>query len=133
MSLLVLADTGPLYALADPSDPYHSRAHSELKRIEASGAAAAVSYATLCEAHTLVLRRLGGTYSRHWLEEILEGSVLINPEPADYTLAAEQLDRFGDHPITLVDAVTAIISRRLQIPVWTYDGQFATLQSKLWR
>ena len=133
MSRLVLADTGPLYALADSSDQYHSRAQEELGRIGESGVAVAVSYATLCEAHTLVLRRLGGAYSRQWLGEMLEGSVLINPEPADYALAGEQLDRFDDQPITLVDAVTSVISRRLQIPVWTYDGHFATLRSKLWR
>jgi predicted nucleic acid-binding protein len=132
VSRLILADTGPLYALADSSDQYHSRAHEELGRIAEGSAAVAVSYGTLCEAHTLVLRRLGGAYSRQWLGEVLEGAVLINPEPADYALAAEQLDRFEDQPITLVDAVTAVISRRLQIPVWTYDAHFATLRSKLW-
>ena len=133
MSRLILADTGPLYALADPSDQYHTRAHSELNRIEEGDSAVAVTYATLCEAHTLVLRRLGGAYSRQWLGEMLEGSVLMNPDPSDYALAVEQLNRFHDHPITLVDAVTAAISRRLQAAVWTYDAHFGTMRSKLWR
>ena len=133
MSLLVLADTGPLYALADPADQFHVRAHTELGSMEESGAPVAVTYATLCEAHTLILRRLGGAYSRQWLGEVLDGSILINPEPADYTFAAEQLDRFHDHPITLVDAVTAAIGRRLQVPLWTYDGHFSTMRAKLWR
>jgi len=74
----------------------------------------------LCESHTLVLRRLGGAYSRQWLGELLEGAVLLNPEPADYLSAAAMLDRFPDQPITLIDAVTAMLTRRLAINVWSY-------------
>ncbi len=33
MSAEVLADTGPLYALTDPSDQFHERAHRELEMI----------------------------------------------------------------------------------------------------
>src|ERR1700675_2773847 len=113
----VLADTGPLYALADPSDQFHTRAVKEIRLIEKRGASVAVGYATLCEAYTLVLRRLGGGYSRQWLTEILEGAALVNPDAGDYLLGAELLGRFADQPITLVDAVTAAISGRMEIPV----------------
>ena len=37
---LVLADTGPLYALTDPDDQYHGRSHSELARHGNRGARA---------------------------------------------------------------------------------------------
>jgi predicted nucleic acid-binding protein len=87
----------------------------------------------LCEAHTLVLRRLGGRYARRWLAQILDGALLLNPEPADYSFAAAQLERFPDHPITLVDAVTATMSRRLGVTVWTFDRHFVTMRVKLWR
>ena len=133
MNLLVLADTGPLYALADPADQYHVRAHAELSQIEERGVTVAVTYPALCEAHTLILRRLGGVYSRQWLDEVLDGSILINPEPADYTFGAAQLERFHDHAITLVDAVTVAIGRRLAVPLWTFDSHFATMRAKLWR
>ena len=129
----VLADTGPLYALTDPSDQYHARSRAELSVIEARNFKVAVSYATLCETHTLILRRLGGPYARQWLAEMLDGALLLNPEAADYSLAATQLTRFPDHPLTLVDAVTAVVSRRLEIPVWTFDRHFATMRTKLWR
>jgi uncharacterized protein len=129
----VLADTGPLYALTDPSDQYHARSRTELRVIEARNFTVVVSYATLCETHTLILRRLGVPYALQWLGEMLDGALLLNPEAADYTQAATQLTRFPDHPITLVDAVTAAVSRKLEIPVWTFDRHFITMRTKLWR
>ena len=132
MTALVLADTGPLYALADPSDQYHRRAAGELEAIQAEGLGVAVMAVTLCEAYTLVLRRLGGAYSRHWLSELLSSSALVHPEPAEFLLAAAQLRKFPDHPVTLVDAVTAVMSRRLDVPVWSFDRHFTTMRTKLW-
>ena len=133
MNRTVLTDTGPLYALADPSDQFHGRAQAELEALEERGFTVAVSYATLCEAHTLVLRRLGGAYARKWLAEVLAGAVLVNPEPGDYVLAAAQLKRFPDHPITLVDALAAVMSGRLEIPVWSFDRHFRTMRVSVWR
>ena len=133
MTRAILADTGPLYALADPSDQFHKQAGQELADIDKRGVRVSVSYATLCEVYTLVMRRLGGSFAHQWLAEVLAGAVLLNPEPADYVLAASRLDRFRDHPITLVDAVTAVLSGRLGIPVWSYDRHFAIMRVKLWR
>jgi predicted nucleic acid-binding protein len=58
---------------------------------------------------------------------------MLNPDPADYSFAAAQLERYKNHPITLVDAVTAALSRRLEIAVWTFDRHFVTMRSKIWR
>lgn len=133
MTGTVLADTGPLYALADPSDQHHHRAVSEAETILARSFRVAVSYPVLCEGHNLVRQRLGGMYSRQWLAELLDGSLLVNPEPADYLSAASLLDRFPDQRITLTDGVTATVSRRLRLPVWTFDRHLAMLGSKPWR
>jgi predicted nucleic acid-binding protein len=133
MKTAVLADTGPLYALADASDQFHKRAHSELREIEKRGLAIAAGYPVLCEAHTLIRRRLGGAYASQWLSEMFEGAVLLSPIPADYLLAAKQLEKFFDHPITLVDAVTAAMSRRLELSVWSFDRHFATMRSAVWK
>jgi predicted nucleic acid-binding protein len=104
---------------------------TELNTIQRHGFNIAISYATLCEAYTLILRKLGGTY-RQWLSEILAGAHLLNPEVADYGLAAERLERFPGQLITVVDAVTATMSRRLGVAVWTFDRHFATMRSVVW-
>jgi predicted nucleic acid-binding protein len=129
----VLADTGPLYALADPSDQFHGRAQSELQSIEKQGMQVAAGYPALCEAHTLVLRRLGGAYARKWLAEMLEGAILFNPEPSDYSIAADRLHRFPDQRITLVDAVTSVMADKLGMIVWSFDRHFTAMRVKLWR
>ena len=84
MSGVVLADTGPLYALADPSDQFHDRAHRELETIVSRNHSVLVVFPVLCEAHTLVLRRLGGRYAVGWLSEMLAGTLLVNPETSDH-------------------------------------------------
>ncbi len=129
----VLADTGPLYALADPSGQYHVRAQAELESIENRALAVAVSYPTVCEAHTLVLRRLGIKYAGEWLAELLGSALLLNPEVVDYAVAASQLGRFADQAITLVDGVSAVLAARLGIPIWTFDRHFTTMRVKVWR
>jgi predicted nucleic acid-binding protein len=114
---LVLADTGPLYALADPSDQYHTRAHKELGRVIASGQAVAVTFLTLAEAYTLVLRRLDAAYAHQWLQQLIDGSVLINPEARDFFLAFDLIQAFQDQPVTVFDAVTAAVGNRLNLAV----------------
>ena len=71
MSGVVRADTGPLYALADPSDQFHDRAHRELETIAGRNHSVLVVVPVLCEAHTLVLRSLGARYAGGWLGEML--------------------------------------------------------------
>jgi predicted nucleic acid-binding protein len=132
MNRLVLADTGPLYALADPSDQYHLRAQTQQDRISATKRFVAVAYPTLTESYTLVLRRLGTVYAHQWLEQVMDATMLINPEPGDYVRAATLLVNFPDQSITLFDAVVATLSERLQVAVWTYDRGFDLLGIKRW-
>ena len=133
MSGKVLADTGPLYALADPSDQFHDRAHRELETIVSRNNSVLVVFPVLCEAHTLVLRRLGGRYAAGWLSEMLSGTLPVNPETSDYLDATVGLRKYSDHPITLVDALLARLTRRLETPVWTFDRHFATMRTSIWK
>lgn len=133
MSAAVLADTGPLYALADPADQFHDRAHRELEIMTGRNIPVLVAFPVLCEAHTLVLRRLGTAYAANWLGEMLSGALPVNPEPGDYLEAATSLQKYSDHPITLVDALLARMTRKLGVPVWSFDRHFVTMRASVWR
>jgi predicted nucleic acid-binding protein len=99
MKRVVLADTGPLYAAVDPDDAYHARAHRELKRLVHDKCEVVVAYPTLLEAYTLVLYRLGIQAASAWLNDILNGAVLLNPTSQDYHEAVTKLVGLPDQPI----------------------------------
>ena len=129
----VLADTGPLYAAADPDDSHHQRAQRELKSLVRDAREVMLAYPTLCEAYTLVLHRLGKRACAQWLNEVLGGISLINPAPQDYQEAVKKLQTFPDQPITLFDATVAVLSARMGVEVWTYDHHFDLMGAGVWR
>ncbi len=129
----VLADTGPLYAAADPSDSHYALSLEEQERLEAEDLETAVSYATVQEAYILVLRKLGTAQARSFLEDLIQGAVLIAPTEGDYERAVQRVLRYPDQDISLVDAVNAEIADRLGLPVWTYDYHFDGMGSRVWR
>jgi len=133
MRRAVLADTGPLYAAADPDDAYHQRARRELKRIARDKREVIVAYPTLAEAYTLVLYRLGKEAALSWLEDVRSGVSLVNPTPEDYQEAMQKLLAFPDQPITLFDATLAVLCGRLGAEVWTYDHHFDLMRAAVWR
>jgi uncharacterized protein len=92
----------------------------------------AVTYLTLAESYTLILRRLGAAYAHVWLQEVVDGSSLLSPEPGDCIQAVALIAAYPDQPITLFDAVAAAVGERLKLPVWTYDQHFDLMRSKRW-
>ncbi len=95
----VLADTGPLYAAADPNNSHHALSLEEQERLEAEDLETAVSYATVQEAYTLVLRKLGTAQARSFLEDLIQGAVLITPTEGDYERAFGRVLRYPDQTI----------------------------------
>ena len=81
---------------------------------------------------TKCLERLGAAYTRQWLAEVMDRVLMLNPEPEDYVAAASLLDHFPDQRITLTDALMAVLSRRLRMPVWTFDRHFGIMRIKQW-
>jgi predicted nucleic acid-binding protein len=128
----VLADTGPLYAAADPDDAHHKRARRELSRLADGRREVVVAYPTLLEAYTLVLFRLGESAALNWLKE-MEAAALVNPVAEDYRQAIAKLRSLKQQPITLFDAVVATLARRLGLEVWTYDHHFDDMRVAVWR
>ena len=129
----VLADTGPLYAAADPDDRYHARAQEQLRALEAERFSVMVAYPTLLESYTLVLHRLGRAAAARWLEDVRAGTASLNPTTDDYVAAVATVNRFSDQSITLFDATTAALANRLALPVWTYDHHFDVMRIPVWR
>lgn len=132
MTYAVLADAGPLYAAVDPEDAHHKRAVRELQKLDQDRREIVVAYSTLLEAYSLILFRLGKSTATDWLTDIADAS-LINPAPEDYQQAAAKLGAFADQPITLFDAVAAVVAARLRLDVWTYDHHFDVMRVPVWR
>jgi predicted nucleic acid-binding protein len=132
MRQAVLADTGPLYASADPDDSHHKRAQQQLHQLSREKREIVLAYPILLEAYTLVLFRLGKSTASRWLDE-MAGATLINPSPEDYRQAMTKTQTLPDEPITLFDAVTATMAARLGVQVWTYDHHFDLMRVPVWR
>jgi predicted nucleic acid-binding protein len=133
MRQAVLADTGPLYAAADPDDAFHQRARRELRRLARDKREVVVAYPTLCEAYTLVLYRLGKDTAFSWIHDVLSGVALVNPAPEDFQQAIKKLAAYPDQAITVFDATVAVLGERLGIEVWTYDHHFDLMRAAIWR
>lgn len=133
MSAAVLADTGPLYAALDPSDGKHEQTQSDIERLDKQGYGVAVTYPTLCEAYSLVLYKLGIRRAHGWLREVRASASLVNPGPDDYRQAIDRVLCYRDQKVSMVDAVTAVVSERLSMPVWAYDHHFDVMRVDVWR
>jgi predicted nucleic acid-binding protein len=129
----VLADTGPLYALVDPDDQYHRRARAELKKLREERLPLMTSWSNVTEAYNLVLQELSIPKAQRWLRELTPRISLFNPSDEDYSEAARRLQRYSDQDISLVDAVLAVLSDQLQMPVWTFDHHFDDMRTRVWR
>lgn len=130
---VALADTGPLYAVGDPTDSLHERALEEQKRLEVEGLNVVVSYATLQETHGLVLRKLGLVQAKTLLRELVRTTFFLVPAEEDHRRAIRRVLRYPDQDISLADAINAEISDRIGAPVWTYDHHFDIMGARVWQ
>ena len=128
----VVADTGPLFAIADESDERHDRALEEFESLVRDRRQVLVPYPILLETYTLILFRLGRRGASDWLSQILSAT-FISPAPEDYRRAATQVLALSDRSVTLVDATVAAVASRLGLQVWTYDHHFDVMRVPVWR
>jgi predicted nucleic acid-binding protein len=128
----ILADSTPLYAIADKSDAHHDRALEEMHALSRDRRQVLLAYPILLEVYTLILFRMGPNAALRWLSQ-LASSVFVNPLPGDYRQAVDQIRVFPDQAITLVDATLAAVATRLGLQVWTYDHHFDVMRVPVWR
>ncbi len=133
MRKAVLADTGPLYAALDPRDSEFGRAREDVSLLNSERLSVAVSFPVLCESYSLVLYRLGIGRARAWLDEVRNQTSLVSPSPQDYEAAVGLISGYPDQPLSMFDAVTAVLSEKMGLPVWTYDHHFDVMRVEVWR
>lgn len=109
----VLADTGPLYALADQSDEWHGRVR---KFLEDFSPRLVVPITVIPEVTYLVSKFLGGPAEIRFVESVHRGELLLEPvTKADLTRSMEVMRRYADSEIGFVDASIVAVAERLRL------------------
>lgn len=129
----VLADTGPLYALAVRSDHYHEQAREQMIRLRQLSLRLVIAYPIICETQSLLLRRVPVHEVHSWQTVIQRNAGFVNPAPKDYRAAMTLIERYDDQTLSLFDAVLAILSKRLSLSIWTFDSDFDVMGAQVWR
>jgi len=129
----VIADTGPLYASFDTSDQYHKQAQLELRELQQQKLGVLVTYPTVLESYSLVLQRFNTRLAQRFLQTLRSGTTVVKLIDRDYLNAMQLVSSYLDQKITLFDGLTAIVSKRLSLPIWTYDYHFDIMGVQVWR
>jgi predicted nucleic acid-binding protein len=117
----VIADTGPVVALLDPSDGHHSWARDCFKRLAPP---VATCEAVLCEVHFLLRRFPPG---RRTLLKLISGGTFSLPFQVGNHLAdlAKLLMKYEDTPMDFADAcIIQMAEASRDAKVWTIDSDF---------
>ena len=104
-----------------------------MQRIVDSNTAIYVPFPVFLETYSLLLYRLGFPAAKEFTEYCLDCVEFLNPTSEDYLQAKEKVMQYPDQTITLVDATTAVLSAKMNIPIWTYDYHFDVMGSLVWR
>lgn len=108
---MVIADTGPLYALIDRSDVWH-------QRVTAWWAAqprhVRVPITVLPEVCYLLQTRIGAQAEQAFVRSVADGELIIEPVESDDVMRASSLMReYLDFPLGFVDATVIAVAERL--------------------
>ena len=129
----VLVDTGPLYALAIPSDQYYARAKTEQGQIINERLPVFALYPVIAESYSLILRRVSPPIAHRWVNYLLERVDLLNPTDADFREAIRLVQHYQDQKISLFDALLATLANDLEVALWSFDSHFDTMRAPVWR
>lgn len=108
---MVVADTGPLYALIDRSDAWHERVVSWWS----SPRHVRVPVTVLPEVCYLLGTRIGARAEHAFVRAVADGEFVVEPlEAEDVERAAELMREYLDFPLGFVDATVIAIAERLE-------------------
>jgi uncharacterized protein len=111
--VIVVADTGPLYALIDSSDAWHGRV-VEWWRARPRNVVVPVS--VLPEVSYLLQTRIGPAAEQAFIRAVADGEFVVEAlEPEDFVRAATLLQDYADLPLGFVDATVVATAERLGV------------------
>jgi predicted nucleic acid-binding protein len=109
----ILVDTGPLYAMADQDDDWHTRVVTFLTH---SRDELIVPVAVLPEAAYLLAAHLGPNAEQALVESVMNGEMTLEPLISqDLPRILELLSRYAAAQIGFVDAAVVATAERLKI------------------
>ncbi len=108
---MVIADTGPLYALIDRSDAWHARVTAwwtaQARHIR-------VSITVVPEVCYLLQTRISVQAEQAFVPSVANGELIIEPVESDDVMRASALMReYLDCPLGVVDATVIAVAERL--------------------
>ena len=110
--MLLLVDTGVLYALADRRDAWHARVHAYLSDHRDT----LLAPVTILPEVTYLLRdRIGAHAELAFVRSIANGELAVEPvHRADLSRAEQLMETYGD--LGFVDTTVIAIAERLKVP-----------------
>ena len=111
--MTVIADTGPLYALVDRSDAWHTRVAAWWQSTPRS---VLVPVTVLPEVSYLLMTRIGARAEQAFIRAVADGEFTTEPlEPDDIDRAAALLLQYENLQLGFVDATVIAIAERLDV------------------
>lgn len=111
--MLVVVDTGPLYAVVDEDDGDHARCRAVLEQAEHR---LIIPTLVIAEATYLIGTRLGPDIEAQFLRSLARMHV-EGPTPDDWPRIADLVTQYGDFPLGGADASIVALAERLDIDI----------------
>jgi len=109
--MLVVVDTGPLYAVVDEDDDDHARCRAVLEQTEHR---LIIPTLVIAEATYLIATRLGPDVEAQFLRSLTRMHV-EGPTPDDWLRIADLVTQYRDFPLGGADASIVALAERLDI------------------
>ncbi len=120
---VVLIDTGPLIAMVDKADPFHSRCVSAFRSLKASPL---TTWPCLTEAFYMLGELRGWKGQKTLLSFLTRGSIHIHPATeSEISRIAELMEKYKDTPMDFSDASLVVLAELTGLrKIFTLDSDF---------